>query len=123
MVLAGAARGARIGTRWSRKGQCRGGRRYAGGKSGPRSPGTLRACPVREGCDSVRRPDPPQTRAMTDRDLVPLLHRIADALERFAPASAAANDLGAADAFVWHADREWLEPVPAVNRVPIGLLR
>src|SRR5262249_61592735 len=33
------------------------------------------------------------------------------------------NDLGAADAFIWHADREWLEPVPAVNRVALGLLR
>ena len=60
---------------------------------------------------------------MTDRDLAPLLHRIADALERLAPAGAAVNDLGAADAFVWHADRDWLEPVPAVNRVPIALLR
>src|SRR5207244_5229512 len=28
-----------------------------------------------------------------------------------------------ADAFVWHADREWLEPVASVNRVPIELLR
>ena len=62
-------------------------------------------------------------RAMPDRDLVPLLHRIADALERLAPASTTVNDLAAADAFVWHADREWLEPVPAVNRVPLGLLR
>ncbi len=60
---------------------------------------------------------------MTDRDLVPLLHRIADALERLAPARAPVNDLDAADAFVWHADREWLEPVASVNRVPIGLLR
>jgi predicted AAA+ superfamily ATPase len=60
---------------------------------------------------------------MPDRDLVPLLHRIADALERLAPAGAAVNDLAAADAFVWHADREWLEPVPTVNRVPIALLR
>jgi uncharacterized protein len=60
---------------------------------------------------------------MPDRDLVPLLHRIADALERLAPAGAAANDLDAADAFVWHAEREWLEPVPSVNRVPLALLR
>jgi predicted AAA+ superfamily ATPase len=60
---------------------------------------------------------------MPEADLVPLLQRIADALERLAPTGAAANDLGAADAFVWHADREWLEPVPAVNRVPIRLLR
>jgi predicted AAA+ superfamily ATPase len=60
---------------------------------------------------------------MPEPDLAPLLHRIADALERLAPAGAAANDFAAADAFVWHADREWLEPVPTVNRVPIGLLR
>jgi hypothetical protein len=56
-----------------------------------------------------------------DRD--PLLHRIADALERLAPRAAPNNDFAAADAFVWHADREWLEPVPEVNRVEIGLLR
>src|SRR5713101_6522301 len=60
---------------------------------------------------------------MTDRDLVPLLHRVADALERLAPAHAPVNDLDAADAFVWHAEREWLEPVASVNRIPIGLLR
>jgi len=60
---------------------------------------------------------------MPDRDIVPLLHRIADALERLAPESAAANDLDAADAFVWHADREWFEPVASVNRVPLDLLR
>src|SRR5207302_5423074 len=56
-------------------------------------------------------------------DLVPLLHRVADALERLGPARAPVNDLDAADAFVWHAEREWLEPVARVNRVPIGLLR
>jgi uncharacterized protein len=60
---------------------------------------------------------------MADPDLVPLLHRIADALERLAPGAPAVNNLDAADAFVWHAEREWLEPVLSVNRVPIGLLR
>ena len=60
---------------------------------------------------------------MKETDLNPLLRRIADALERLAPAAAAVNDLGAADAFIWHADREWLEPVPVVNRVALGLLR
>src|SRR5207237_4938836 len=60
---------------------------------------------------------------MKETELNPLLHRIADALERLAPAAAAVNDLGAADAFIWHADREWLEPVPVVNRVALGLLR
>src|SRR5947208_13100229 len=60
---------------------------------------------------------------MKETDLNPLLRRIADALERLAPAAAAVNDLAAADAFIWHADREWLEPVPVVNRVALGLLR
>jgi predicted AAA+ superfamily ATPase len=73
-------------------------------------------------CDSVGRPTLPD-RIMTETDLAPLLHRIADALERLAPSDAAYNDLGAADAFVWHAEREWFEPVPSVNRVPLGLLR
>ena len=60
---------------------------------------------------------------MSERDLLPLLHRIADALERLAPVREAISDLDAADAFVWHSDRDWCEPVPRVNRVPIGLLR
>jgi hypothetical protein len=59
----------------------------------------------------------------SDADLGPLLYRIADALERLAPTAAAVNDLDAADAFIWHAEREWLEPVPVVNRVALGLLR
>src|SRR6185437_5787879 len=52
-----------------------------------------------------------------------LLQRIATALERQAPAAAAQNDLSAADAFVWHADRGWLEPVKSVNRVEMVLLQ
>src|SRR5919205_890208 len=60
---------------------------------------------------------------MRETDLLPMLTRIADALERLAPTGAARNDFNAADAFVWHADREFLEPVPSVNRVPITLLR
>lgn len=61
---------------------------------------------------------------MTDnRKLEPFLQRIADALERLAPPAPPANDLDAADAFVWHADRGWLEPVPAVNRVDLDLLQ
>src|SRR5437762_1976918 len=46
---------------------------------------------------------------MKEADLNPLLRRIADALERLAPAATAVNDLAAADAFIWHADRAWLE--------------
>src|SRR5213082_1965256 len=60
---------------------------------------------------------------MTEAELAPLLYRIADALERLAPTAVLINDLDAADAFVWHADREWLEPVHSVNRVKLGLLR
>ncbi len=60
---------------------------------------------------------------MTDPDMMPLLRRIADALERLAPPAPPAIDLDAADAFVWHADRCWLEPVIEVNRIEIGLLR
>jgi uncharacterized protein len=59
----------------------------------------------------------------TNPDLLPLLNRIADALERLGPPPAPRNELEASDAFVWHADRGWLEPVHQVNRVEIGLLR
>jgi len=61
---------------------------------------------------------------MTDkRSLEALLQRIADALDRLAPAPAPKHNFKAADAFVWHAERQWLEPVPAVNRVEISLLK
>ena len=55
--------------------------------------------------------------------LAPLLTRIAAALERLAPAPQAAADLNAAEAFIWQAEAERLEPVPAVNRVEYGLLK
>jgi uncharacterized protein len=60
---------------------------------------------------------------MTDADLLPLLQRIASALERLAPSAAPTIDLHASDAFVWHADRGWLEPIDQVNRIELGLLR
>ena len=59
---------------------------------------------------------------MKDRDLQPVLLRIADALERLAPPAAPATDLAAADAFVWNAEAGRLEPVAAVNRLDLGLL-
>ena len=58
-----------------------------------------------------------------DNDLTRVLTRIADALERLAPPPQAATDLDAADAFVWHADVNRLEPVAKVNRVDIDLLQ
>jgi uncharacterized protein len=61
--------------------------------------------------------------AMTDPDLLPLLLRIAETLDRLAPPLPPRTDLDAADAFVWHAEQEWLEPVGEVSGVEIGLLR
>ena len=55
--------------------------------------------------------------------MLPLLHRIADALERLAPPAPPVIDFDAGDAFIWHADRGWLEPIYQVNRIEIGLLR
>ncbi|TAN49646.1 MAG: ATP-binding protein [Rhodospirillales bacterium] len=52
-----------------------------------------------------------------------LLRRIAEALERQAPALKPLNDLHKADAFVWHAATGSLEPVAKVNRVPLDLLK
>jgi predicted AAA+ superfamily ATPase len=57
------------------------------------------------------------------KKLEPLLARIAEALDRLAPPASPENDLERADAFVWHADRSWLEPVPQVNRVDLDLLQ
>jgi len=60
---------------------------------------------------------------MPSDSLIPLLTRIADALDRLAPPPPAPFDLKAADAFVWHTGPDRLEPVPAVNRVEIALLQ
>ena len=51
-----------------------------------------------------------------------LLERIAAALERLAPERPGADDLSAAEAFVWHPDPPRLQPVPRVNRVDLPLL-
>lgn len=56
-------------------------------------------------------------------DPVPLLTRIAEALERLAPPPPPAPDLAAADAFLWHPAPPTLEPVPRVAGVALGLLR
>ncbi|MFT5744018.1 MAG: putative AAA+ superfamily ATPase [Paracoccaceae bacterium] len=51
-----------------------------------------------------------------------LMRRIADALDRMAPAPLAAPDFAAAPAFVWHTDPDRLEPVHNINRVDLSLL-
>jgi len=59
--------------------------------------------------------------------LLPLLTRIADALDRLSPPPAGPLDLGSADAFVWQPSRHGrggtLAPVPVVAHVDIGLLQ
>jgi uncharacterized protein len=60
---------------------------------------------------------------MNTQPLETLLARIADALERLAPKPAAATDINAADAFVWHAEGQRLDPVKKINRVDLDLLR
>ena len=50
------------------------------------------------------------------------LKRIAQALERMAPAPLEAPDFDLADAFVWHVAPDRLQPVPQVNRVDLSLL-
>jgi predicted AAA+ superfamily ATPase len=52
-----------------------------------------------------------------------LLSRIADALDRLAPASPPAPDFDAGEAFIWRADSGALAPVLRVNRVDLSLLR
>ncbi|GIL00916.1 MAG: ATPase AAA [Alphaproteobacteria bacterium] len=60
-------------------------------------------------------------------ELIRLLADRIDALvrlvERAVPPAAPALDLDAAEAFVWHADRGWLQPVARVNRVALPLLK
>ena len=50
------------------------------------------------------------------------LERIAEALERIAPAPLASPDFDVAEAFVWHVDPERLSPVTDVSRVALELL-
>jgi predicted AAA+ superfamily ATPase len=52
-----------------------------------------------------------------------VLERIAVALERLAPQAKAGDDLGDADAFVWHTDGMRLEAVNDVSRIDIFLLK
>ncbi len=51
------------------------------------------------------------------------LARLVEILERSAPPAAPTADFEAADAFVWAPDRARLQPVPAVNRVEMDLLK
>lgn len=60
---------------------------------------------------------------MSETDYGKLLERIADALDRLAPPSVSAFEVGDADAFVWHPESMRVVPVPSVNRIDILLLQ
>ncbi|MBI3420041.1 MAG: ATP-binding protein [Proteobacteria bacterium] len=58
-----------------------------------------------------------------DNNLAPLLKRIAEAFERVSPAPAPAADLGNADAFLWQAESDRLQPISDISRVDMALLK
>lgn len=58
-----------------------------------------------------------------DQGLEEQLTRIADALDRLAPAERQNTDLTSASAYVWDAGASHLKAVPKVNRIPFDLLR
>ncbi|MEQ8193500.1 MAG: ATP-binding protein [Rhodospirillales bacterium] len=66
--------------------------------------------------NQIRRPE-------ADAELLDLLRRIAEALERRSPPAPETADLDAADAFVWHAEGEQLEAVKQVNYIDLPLLK
>ena len=57
------------------------------------------------------------------QDLSIYIRRIADALDRLAPALPATPNLNDSDAFVWNADQIQLKPATDINRVPLALLK
>ncbi len=67
--------------------------------------------------DRSLRPDFLEARA------VRALERIAEMLERMAPAAPEPTELSAADAFLWRSDLKRLEAVSQVNRVELSLLK
>ncbi|MEE2997734.1 MAG: ATP-binding protein [Pseudomonadota bacterium] len=59
---------------------------------------------------------------MTDKKTTELMIRIADALDRLAPPSAATGIPEETDAFIWQADTGCLDPVTKINRLDIEQL-
>lgn len=51
------------------------------------------------------------------------LDKLTSILERHLVCERKQSDLEAANAFVWQAEEEWLQPVPKVNRVEIDMLK
>ena len=63
---------------------------------------------------------------MSEKDLAAIsaqLEALTRLVARAVPAEAVAPDFAAADAFVWHPQGKWLQPVADVSRVDIALLK
>ncbi|HOT82073.1 MAG: ATP-binding protein [Rhodospirillales bacterium] len=60
---------------------------------------------------------------MDTTDLAPLLRRLAEALDRLAPALPPGASLDDGDAFIWSAGASGLRAVASVNRLDLGLLQ
>jgi len=60
---------------------------------------------------------------MTNSDLLPILERIADALDRLSPEPAPAPNVKDSDAYVWQAGSNHLFPIKNVNRIDFDLLK
>lgn len=61
---------------------------------------------------------------MADKEIEPLLRRVADALERLAPPPEQSDSLSAPeDAFVWHPEEDRARPVAKINRLDFTLLQ
>ena len=60
---------------------------------------------------------------MSQSDLLPVLTRIAEALDRLTPPVSGQVGLDKADAFVWHPEGGLLQPVPNVSHVDLDLLK
>ncbi len=62
-------------------------------------------------------------RYMSEIINITLLQRIADALDRMSGPKSVSPNFTSATAFIWYADRNHLEPICNVNRIPISLLK
>lgn len=60
---------------------------------------------------------------MNDKDLQPVLNRIADALERLAPSPVDESALPKAEGYVWDADTKQCRPIEKIARLPLSVLR
>jgi hypothetical protein len=88
-------------------------------------PQTRKKAAKKAGLPKIARPKPePRLESGLGADgSSDLLARIADALERLAPAPKPVLDFSVAEAFVWHPERHELTPVRRVNRVEMELLK